>query len=81
MTGIDEFRNEEIFIQHHYRPREGIPFYIVYCNKASCGVFTPDEVLKIAENNELKSIDEIKSFLLSQSSSRQEAQSHQEAVE
>ena len=81
MNGVNEFRNDEIFIQHHYRPREGTPFYIVYCNNASRGVFTPEEVEEIAAECQIKTLDQVRSFLLSQSLSIPEEQSHQEAAE
>ena len=81
MAENPSFHNHEMSIVHHHKPHEGTPHYIVYCKNSSRGMFSPEDIIALAEHHKLETIDEIKSFLLAQSSSRQEAQSHQEAVE
>ena len=76
-----KFKNDEMYIEHHRRPSDGPPYFVVYCCGSSRMCATEESVIELIQDFKLKTIEEFRSFLRSQSSSRQGEQSHQEAAE
>ena len=75
------FKNREIYIDFHKKPSDRPPHYVVHCCGSSRICSVESEVIDLIQQFKLETIEEVKSFLLAQWSSRQAEQSHQEAAE
>ena len=76
-----KFANREIYIDYHHKPSDGPPHYVIFYNASSRIVTSEQEVIDLIQAWKLETIEEVKSFLLSQWSSRQGEQSRQEVAE